>query len=234
MLSVLLGIVLLASVLELIMIARAKSLSGLANDLQTILIVFLFIVFIYVVVAFNLVPARLRKSLGQVNNLVTEISQGNYQIEIDPANFDSDKELQALVKSLGKMLNVLNRFDQSKAEKIYEHHLRLQLLMNLLPQISLIALTGGEIKYCNDALRRRYQMISEEQNINEALFKDLFDQNIFGRIYEALRYGDNLYDVKIPSPDNKQLATLNGAIVRNRKGVATGGVFIIDIKENAK
>lgn len=234
LITVLLGMVLIESVLLLFVIGSAKNLPGLVNDLNTIVIVFVFIIFVYAVVIYNYIPLRLKKSLGEVNSLISEISHGNYQVNINPELYNSDKDIQSLLHGIQKMLGVLQRFDQSKADKIFEHHQRLQMLINLLPQEALIALANGEIKYCNDALRRRFPTITENVNINELLFKSEFDQKVFNKISEALRYGDNLFNVKIPSLDYQQQATVNGSIVRNRKGLATGGVFLVSYSDIAK
>jgi len=234
MIALFLGLVLIESVLMLIVVGSSRSLNALANDLQTIIIIFVFIIFIYAVVIYNYIPLRLKRSLGEVSQLINNISLGNYQISVNPEHFDTDKDIQNLVTGLQKMLSVLFRFDQSKADKIFEHHQRLQLLINLIPQETLITLATGEIKYCNDALRRKYDMLSENVNLNEVLFKSEFDQRVFARIGEALRGGDNLFNDKIPDTDYQRQALLNGSIVRNRKGQATGGVFVISFSEHVK
>ncbi len=228
LLTILLVMVFLESLLLLATIGRARDLATLSGNLQTIIIIFIFVIFVYVVMIFNSIPSRLRKSLLAIRNVIKEISHGNYQFEIKPELYDGDKNIQDLLEDLQKMLVILLKFDQSKADKIYEHHQRILLLINLLPQGALITLANGEIKYCNDALRRLHPELTEDANINELLFKDSFDQKVFAKISEALRYGNNLYDHKIPDANYQRVARINGSIVRNRKGVSTGGVFIMD------
>jgi signal transduction histidine kinase len=232
--TIILGLMLIESLLLLVVAGSAKDLPSLVGDLNTIIIVFVFVVFVIAVVVYNFIPVRIKKSLGEVNKLINEISHGNYQVNIDPKAYEGDKDIQDLLHNLQKMLNVLQRFDQSKADKIFEHHQRLQLLINLLPQETIITLANGEIKYCNDAMRRRYPAITEEVNINEVLFKSDFDQKIFNKISNALRYGNILVNEKIPDIGYQRQAVINGSIVRNRKGLATGGVFIINYIENAQ
>jgi len=71
-------------------------------------------------------------------------------------------------------------------------------------------------------------------NLNELIFKNSFDDKIFSSINEALRFGNNLYDVNVADPVTAEAAFINGSIIRNQKGLSTGGVFVISSISNAK
>ena len=70
LITILLGLLLLESLLLLASIVRAKDLTLLASDLQTIIIVFVFIIFIYGIVIFNYIPFRLKKSVREVSDII--------------------------------------------------------------------------------------------------------------------------------------------------------------------
>jgi hypothetical protein len=65
-------------------------------------------------------------------------------------------------------------------------------------------------------------------NLNELIFKNEFDQKLFNSLGEALRFGNNLYDIRLSDDNFKQNVLINGSIVRNRKGAAIGAVFILN------
>ncbi len=56
------------------------------------------------------------------------------RLDIDSSIYDQDKDFQELIYALDKMPKFIIRFDQVKADKIFEHHQSIQLLINLLPQ----------------------------------------------------------------------------------------------------
>ncbi len=231
LISILLGIILIQALLLLVSIAQAKDLQTLVSDIQSIVIIFVFITFVYIIVIYNYVPFRLRKSYRDLRNLIDEISHGNYNIDIDSSLYDQDSDVQELILALQKMLKILLGFDQAKTDKIFEHHQRLQQLINILPQGVIIASVNGDIVYCNDSIRKRYASISDMVNLNELIFKNEFDQKVFDKLTEALRYGNNLYNEKLSDAGFHRHALINGSIVRNRKGAATGGVFILNFSE---
>jgi signal transduction histidine kinase len=189
---------------------------------------------VYIVVLYNYIPYRLHKAIHSVQQLVEEISSGNYQIDIDSSIYDQDKDFQDLIFALEKMLGIITRFDQAKADKVFEHHQRIQFLINLLPQSILIASSNGDVVYCNEPLRKRFPMISETVNLNELIWKDDYHARIFSVIIDALRYGNNLYNVIVEDVVYLHRARINGSIIRNRKGLSTGAVFVLDFFDNER
>jgi len=197
-------------------------------------IIFVFIIFVYIVILYNYIPYRLHKAILEVEKLIEEISTGNYQIDIDSSIYDQDKDFQELIYALDKMLGIIARFDQAKADKIFEHHQRLQLLINLLPQSVLITGANGDVVYCNEPLRKRFPMISETVNLNELIWKNDYHNRIFSVILDSLRYGNNIYDVIVEDVVYLDKVRINGSIVRNRKGLSTGAVYVLEFYDNER
>ncbi|HPV14605.1 MAG TPA: hypothetical protein PL126_03025 [Candidatus Cloacimonadota bacterium] len=228
-----LALVILQTVLVFIILNSSNKLNELVNDLQTILIIFLFIIFVIFIVMLYYLPHKLRKSLKEVEDLIEQISQGDYKIDIDFTTYDQDADSLRLILALDRMLKIIMRFDQVKADKIFEHHQRINQLINILPQGVMIISTSGEVAYCNDRLRVMYPILNEVSNINEFILNDVFDSRLFNSISLALRHGKNLYNEKVRGDSPATKAILNGSIIRDRKGFATGAVFVIDFISNA-
>jgi PAS domain-containing protein len=116
-----------------------------------------------------------------------------------------------------------------KADKIYEHHQRLNQLINLLSEIVLIVTVNGDIVYINEVFRKRFPTITDTGNLNEVIQKDDFNARIFDMINKSLRFGDNIYDETVQIEGSSQTALIKGSVIRNRKGVASGGVYTVEI-----
>ena len=228
LIAILFGIIVLQTLILLFSVAQAQDLATLASDIHSIVIIFVFLIFVYIVILYNYIPYRLHKAIYEVEQLIEEISSGNYQVDIDSSIYDQDKDFQELVNALNKMLEIITRFDQAKAEKIFEHHQRLQLLINLLPQSILITGANGDVVYCNEPLRKRFPMISETVNLNELIWKNDYYSRIFSVIMDSLRYGNNIYDVIVEDVVYLGKVRINGSVVRNRKGISTGAVYVLE------
>ncbi len=229
---VLFGLIVLQSILLLYAIDQAKSLKQLSGDMQSIIILFIFIIFIYVIVIYNYIPFRLNRALKEIQNIIDEISDGNYSLDIDPTIYDGDSVIQNLVYAIKKMLNIIVRFDQLKAEKIFEHNQRIQQLINLLPQMVLILSSSTEVIYLNDSFRKRYINITENVNINELIIKDEFNNSVFACIVNSIREGNNIYDKIVKHSSSNDSMLINGTMIRNRKGNSSGAVFVLELKKD--
>ncbi len=234
MISMIFVLVLLQFIIVLFTINQAKDIYSLASDIQSILIIFLFGLFIYLVIIYNYIPFRLHRSVERVRELVDEISNGNYQLDIESSLLDQDRDFQELILALQKMLNIIMRFDAAKSDKIYEHHQRIGQLIDLLPVTVIIATVNGDLVYLNDKFRERYPNIDDQTNLNELMFKDNFNHGIFDLLREALRLGNNIYDAVLEDENGIQKVLIKGSIIRNRKGNASGAVFTLDYSGNEK
>ncbi|MDZ4120971.1 MAG: hypothetical protein U1C33_01025, partial [Candidatus Cloacimonadaceae bacterium] len=211
-------IVTFQSVILLFASEHATSLKQLTGDIQSIVIVFLFIIFIYLLVIFNYIPFRLNKLVKEFQSIVDEISDGNYSLQIDPSLYDGDGSVQNLVMAMTRMVNIIVRFDQLKAEKIFEHNQRITQLINLLPQMVIILSANGEVIYLNDSFRKSFPAIQDNMNLSEMIIKDEFHQKVFNLIIDALRNGSNVYEELVKDRANSAEFRINGSLVRNRKG----------------
>lgn len=233
LIALLFGLILLQTAILLYTVAKAKDVYSLASDINSIVLIFVFGIFVYLMVLYNYIPFRLHKAIREVGSLVENISNGNYQLDIDSSIYDQDTDFQELIFALERMLGIIMRFDAAKAEKIFEHHQRIQLLINLLPQSILVASVNGDVVYCNENLRRRFPMISEMVNLNEIIWKNDYHTRLFAVVQDALRYGNNIYDVHVDDLVYLGKVHINGSIVRNRKGISTGAVYVMDFTDPA-
>jgi signal transduction histidine kinase len=234
LIAILFGIIALQTTILLFAVAQAKDIISLASDIHSIVIIFVFGIFVYIVVLYNYIPFKLHKAIADVQSLVERITGGNYQIDIDSSVYDQDKDFQSLIYALEKMLDIITRFDQAKADKIYEHHQRIQMLINLLPQSVLIVGANGDVVYCNNQLRKRFPVVSEMVNLGEVIWKSDYHSRVFAAILDALRYGSNIYDVLVEDLVYLDKVRINGSIVRNRKGISSGAVYVMDFIDHEK
>ncbi len=232
--AILFAIIALQTAIMLFVISQAKDLYGLANDIHTVIIIFVFGLFIYIVVLYNYIPYKLHIAIKEVEKLIESISTGNYQIDIDSSMYDQDKDFQALILALEKMLGIIARFDQAKADKVYEHHQRIQLLINLIPQAILITGANGDVVYCNEVIRGKFPVLTETINLSELIWKSDYHARIFAVVQDALRYGNNIYNVSVDDLVYLGKVLINGSIIRNRKGISTGAVFVLDFTPHEK
>jgi len=225
---ILFAIIAVEALLLLFSISSAQQISDLATDMQSIIIIFVFAIFVYLIVLYNYIPYRVHKALREVRAKIDEISNGNYYIDFDSSLYDQDEDVQSLILALQKMLGIIIRFDQAKADKIFEHHQRINQLIGLLPQSVIITGINGDVIYCNENFRKLYPTISEMSNLNELIFKENFNRQLFDTLLNSLRYGNNLADVVIQDENSVRIVKIDGSIIRNRKGVGTGAVFTLD------
>ncbi len=232
LLIILFIMIVVESVLLLYAIDRSNDIVSFRGDVQSIIIVFLFLIFVYMIVIYNYIPFKYHKAIREVQNLVDEISEGKYNMEIDPTLYELDSEIQEMLLSLQKMLMIILRFDHLKADKIYEHHQRLQQLINLLPQGVIILSSYADVIYCNEVFRKVFTQITENVNLKELIFKNVIQVEIIDCIIDSLRNGKNLANQKFIDKKTGLTLGLSGSLVRDRKGNSAGGVYVISINQN--
>lgn len=234
LITVLFLIISLEFIVVLYTIGQATDIYSLASDIQSIMIIFMFGIFIYLVIIYNYLPFRLHRSVQRVQELVEEISSGNYQLDIESSLLDQDRDFQELILSLQKMLDIIIRFDAVKSDKIYEHHQRIGQLIDLLPLSVIITTLNGDLVYLNDKFRQRFPGIDEQNNLNDLLLKDKLYHRIFDLIRESLRLGNNIYDALLEDENSPIKVLIKGSIIRNRKGNASGAVITMEFSGEAK
>ena len=226
---ILFAMVVLQSILMLYALDSASSLKELKADMQSIIIIFMFVIFIYMIVIYNYIPYRLSKALQEIRNLIAEISDGNYDIKIEENIYDEDETIQALVNSITKMLTIVSRFDLLKADKIFEHNQRIQQLLSLVPNMTIILSANADTIYLNERFRQYFDNISENINLNELIIRDEYRARILQSMTNAVREGNNVYKKLVSNASGTSQMQIDGKIVRNRKGDPAGAVFILTI-----
>ncbi|MBM4403220.1 MAG: hypothetical protein FJ042_02350 [Candidatus Cloacimonetes bacterium] len=226
---ILLLIVLIQSTLLLLAVNEGVSVR---KNIQSIVITFFFIIFSSLIFTFYFLPHKVHQALKELQSLIAEISDGNFDKDIDGSLYDADLEIQRIVVSIRKLLSVSRRFDQLKTGKIYEQNQRIQQMINLIPQGIMIFNLSGDLAYCNDVMRRKLIWIQEGININEVMLKNSFERCIFEIIIDSLRHGNNVYDNDVNDSNGNRVVSINGSIIRDRNGLPSGGVYVLDMSND--
>ncbi|MFO7660045.1 MAG: hypothetical protein R6V77_03955 [Candidatus Cloacimonadaceae bacterium] len=221
------AIFIIESALILVTVLSNGSITRLKADLQSIVIMFVFIQFIYFVVLFYYIPYQYEHANREIYHILQEISEGKYQIDLEAKTYNQSEEITNLIKALHRMMNIVSKFDSLKADKIYEHHQRIQMLINMIPQGCLIMSIIGEIVYINDFVKKNFPALTENLNIMETLLPDYVEAELKPLLIESLKSGNNLQNKTVTISAQNVSYLINSSIVRNRKGQSTGAIFII-------
>jgi len=221
------AVFLLESALILFTVFNPISLAQLKADVQSIVILFILIQFIYFVVLFYYIPYQYDRAYKEIYQILQEISEGKYQIDLDLKTYNQSIEIQNLIIALQKMMNIIIKFDSLKADKIYEHHQRIQMLINMIPEGCMLLTIIGEIVYINDFVKEHFPELSENLNILENLLPGYIEDGLKPTMIESIKTGNNLHDKIIDIKPLERKFRLNSSIVRNRKGQSIGAIFII-------
>jgi signal transduction histidine kinase len=222
------AIFILESALILLTVFNPIGLNQLKADIQSIVILFMLFQFIYFVVLFYYVPYQYEHSLKEIYQVIHEISEGKYQIDIDLKTHHQSEEIRNLMLALRRMMSIIIKFDNLKTDKIYEHHQRIQMLINMIPQGCLIITITGEIVYCNSYIKEQFPALYENLNILETLLPEYIEVELKPLMIESIKTGNNLHDRTIKIDALKTTYVLNNSIIRNRKGQSIGAIFIIE------
>jgi len=66
------------------------------------------------------------------------------------------------------------------------------------------------------------------------IWKNDYHNRIFSVILDSLRYGNNIYDIIVEDVVYLGKVKINGSIVRNRKGLSTGAVYVLEFYDNER
>jgi len=228
LLLIFLAIIILETVLVFSALIITKNPILLKSKVQFILILFFLIQFVYFIVLFYFIPHQYERALKEIQNIIKEISEGKMQIDYELVTHNQDLETVNLISAMERMMNIIIRFDNLKTDKIFEHHQRLQALVNLIQEGCLIITIIGEIVYLNDFVTRNFPALSENLNIIETLLPDYLEDALKPRIIVSLKNSENIHDDIIEISQLNSKFKVNSSIIRNRKGQTAGAVFTID------
>lgn len=221
-------IVIMKAAMLLLVLHGQQNLMQLKDSIRSVIILFMLVQFIYFIIMYYYVPYKYDRALQELYQLIQEISEGKYQIDLEAKTHNQSKEISGLMVAMQKMMNIIIRFDSLKADKIYEHHQRIQSLINMIPEGCLIISIIGEIVYINDFVKAKFPALSENLNILESLLPEYIEDDFKPLLVESIKSGTNLHDKKLLIKTTGESIAINSSIVRNRKGQAIGAIFILD------
>jgi signal transduction histidine kinase len=220
-------VIIAESAVILVVFHTPMSLEQLKGSIQSLIILFIVIKFVLFVGLFYYIPYQYEHALKEIHRIIHEISEGKYQIDLEQKTLNQNLEIKDLMIAMQKMMSIIIRFDALKTDKIYEHHQRLQALINMMPQGCMIVSVIGEIVYINGTMMKAFPALVENLNIFETLLPDSVENEFKPILIDCIRSGRNLHSLplKIKSSDN--VLTISSSIVRNKKGLTTGAIFIL-------
>lgn len=206
---------------------NSNSLNSMRADIQFIVILFVMIKFIYFIIMFYYIPFKYDLAFRELTILIQEISEGKHEFDLELKTHNQSHEVAILMEAMKRMMNVIIRFDSLKTDKIFEHHQRIQLLINMIPEGCLVISIIGEIVYMNNFVKENFPDLNENLNIIETYLPEYIESDLKPIMIESIKNGNNLHDKLIKTSLNEQEYKLNSSIVRNRKGASIGAIFII-------
>ncbi len=225
------GLFIVESILIILAVMMPLNIQQMRLDIQFIIILFMFITFIYFIILFYYIPYKYDHSYKALHQIFGEVSEGNYQIDLDLKTHLQDEEVQNLIIAFDKMMNIIQRFDELKVEKVYEHHQRLQGLLSLIPHGCMIVTTIGEIVYLNEQVKAEFPVFEENLNIIETLLPEKYETSMKPVIVEGLSSGVNLHQREVVIIPEEPSYKISSTLIKNRKGQSTGAVFLIEKKQ---
>ena len=209
---------------------------SLKMDIQNTIYITLFLQFILVIILFFYIPVFLHKAFSEIHQILTDITRGNYSIDINIGDFETrvDKEFLAVILSIKDMLKAFLAFDNLKKEKIVEHHNRIILILNLTENGFIILDLNGNIVYINDKVTDVFTSISEKTNMLETNFPPEVENNLKKYIVTILKSQTKQQYQQFFIPSLKRHIGLKSAIVRGHDGEVKGAVVAISNLEKKK
>lgn len=218
------------------LISNSNSFIQIKLDVQNTIFIGLFIQFILTLAIIFYVPVFLHKAFTEIHNIIKDIAQGVYTIDIDLANYETtiDKEFFAVISLLKDMLKSILTFDKLKKEKIIEHHNRIVSILNLTDDGFVIVDIKGNFIYMNEKVTNTFPALSDKSNIIEANFPPEIENNIKKYTLNIL----NSYTKQEPQqffvPSLKRHIVLNSAMIRDVAGQPTGAIIALTNLEKRK
>jgi len=212
------------------------SLLQMKLDIQNTIFIGLFIQFLLVLSIILYVPRFLNKAFSEIHNIIKDITQGVYTIDIDLDNSKTttDKEFFAVISSLKEMLKSILTFDKLKKEKIVEHHNRIVSILNLTDDGFVIVDIKGNFVYINEKVTETFPALSDKTNIIETNFPPEIENNIKKYTLNILNSHTKQEPQQFFVPSLKRHIVLNSAMIRDAAGQPTGAIIALTNIEKRK
>jgi PAS domain S-box-containing protein len=220
--------------------ASADVLNGnitqLKMDIQNTIYITVFFQFVLAMILIFYIPVFLHRAFAEIHQILKDISQGLYSIDIDLDSFQNrvDNEFYRVIVSIKAMLESVLTFDTLKKDKIIEHHNRIISMLNLSHDGFIILDINGNIVYMNDNISDTFGAIAEGQNIFEQNYPPEIENNIKKYCKTVLKSKTKQQYVQFFVPALKRHVGQNSAIVRDVGGNAKGAVIAITNLEKKK
>ena len=197
------------------------------NEVRTILLIFLIVQVFVVIFLISFLPNYFRKMLSGISSIISEISRGSYNQNIDLEEYrrNYDREIVEVVESVKKMLTIILKFDSLKKDKIQEQKGRIIALLNLTENGFMILNQKGDIVYTNHLVKEHFPNMLEEINILEANFGLEIDNNVKKYATEIIKTQSKARQKQFYMASMKRHISLRSELVRDADGNFIGTVI---------
>jgi len=211
------------------LINNSINISQIKLDVQNTIFIGLFIQFILTLSIIIYVPIFLHKAFTEIHNIIKDITQGIYTIDIDPDSYKIkiDKEFYVIITLLKDMLKSILTFDKLKKEKIVEHHNRIVSILNLTDDGFIIVDNKGNFVYMNEKVTDTFPALNDKTNIIESNFPPEIENNIKKYTLNILKSHTKQESQQFFVPSLKRHIVLNSAIIRDSNGQPTGAIIAL-------
>ncbi|MCK4694876.1 MAG: PAS domain-containing protein [Candidatus Cloacimonetes bacterium] len=229
-------IVLIQAGIVLHLLGSSTDFIQMKLDIQNTIFITVFIQFIIALIVIFYIPVFLHKAFSEIQNILKDISQGIYNIDIDLDNFKTtlDKEFYAVMLSLQEMLKSVLNFDKLKKDKIVEHHNRIVAILNLTEDGFITLDMKGNISYINDKVVEVFPAINEKTNMIDTNFPPEIENNIKKYTLNILKTQTKQEPQQFFVPTLKRHIVLNSAIIRDSNGQPAGVIISFTNLEKKK
>ncbi len=205
-------------------------------DVQNTIFIGLFIQFLLGLAIIFYVPVFLHKAFSEIHNIIKDITQGIYTIDIDLDSYKNtiDKEFFMVISLLNDMLKSILTFDKLKKEKIVEHHNRIVSILNLTDDGFMIVDIKGNFVYMNEKVTNTFPALSDKANIIETNFPPEIENNIKKYTLNILSSHTKQEPQQFYVPLLKRHIVLNSAMIRDAAGQPTGAIIALTNLEKRK
>ena len=218
------------------LINNSNSFFQMKLDVQNSIFIGLFIQFLLALIIIFYVPIFLHKAFTEIHNIIKDITQGIYTIDINLNNYRTtiDKQFFVILSQLKDMANSVVTFDKLKKEKIIEHHNRIVSILNLTDDGFMIVDIKGNFVYMNEKVTETFPALSDKSNIVEANFPPEIENNIKKYTLNILESHTKQEPQQFFVPSLKRHIVLNSAMIRDAAGQPTGAIIALTNMEKRK
>ena len=218
------------------LVHNSGSILQMKFDVQNTIFIGLCLQFLLALSMIFYIPIFLHKAFIEIHNIIKDITQGVYTIEIDLDSYKTtiDKEFYVVISLLKDMLKSIFTFDKLKKEKIVEHHNRIVSILNLTDDGFMIVDIKGNFIYMNEKVTKTFPALNDKTNIIETNFPPEIENNIKKYTLNILNSHTKQEPQQFFVPSLKRHIVLNSAMIRDATGQPTGAIIALTNLEKRK